>query len=128
MSRSTFILIICIYGILQGTAMLLIPTFVSKNFGGDPTNNFELALWGFFGIINVTNSIIALYLRKSTDNEIVKVWLIGIGIAYFALFGFSIFNHFVRGLPFNDSSPIDYTLWILFGAGAIYYWGKSEKN
>lgn len=49
MTRSTFILIMSIYGMLRGLAMLFIPTIVSKNFGGDPTNNFELALWGFFG-------------------------------------------------------------------------------
>lgn len=127
MTRSTFILIISIYGILQGLAMLLIPTIVSKNFGGDPSNNFELALWGFFGIVNIANGIIFLKLRKSIDNLLVKTYLLVIGIAYFAFFGFSIFNHFVRGLPFNDSSPVDYTLWILFGAGAIYYWGKSDK-
>lgn len=128
MSRSTFILILCIYGILQGIAMLLIPAFVSKNFGGDPTNQFELSLWGFFGIINIASCIIYLNLRKSTDNQLVKTYLLVIGCAYFAIFGFSIFNHFVRGLPFNASSPVDYTLWIIFGAGALYYWGKSEKN
>jgi hypothetical protein len=127
MSRSTFILIISIYGLLQGIAQLFFPTFVSKNFGGDPTNNFELALWGFFGIINIASCIIYLKLRKSADNELVKTYLLVIGCAYFAIFGFSIFNHFVRNLPFNASSPVDYTLWILFGAGALYYWGKREK-
>jgi hypothetical protein len=127
MSRSTFILIMSIYGMLQGLAMLFIPTVVSKNFGGDPTNNFELALWGFFGIINIASCIIYLNLRKSSDIQLIKTYLLVIGLAYFAIFGFSIFNHFVRGLPFNDSSPVDYTLWVLFGAGALYYWGKSEK-
>lgn len=127
MSRSTFILIISIYGILQGTAMLFIPTVVSKNFGGDPTNNFELALWGFFGIINIANCIIFLNFRKSTDNQLVKIYLLVIGLAYFAIFGFSIFNHFVRNLPFNNSSPVDYTLWIFFGAGALYYWNKIKE-
>jgi hypothetical protein len=127
MSRSTFILILCIYGLLQGTAMLLVPTIVSKNFGGDPTNNFELALWGFFGITIIASNIIYLNLRKSSDNQLVKLWLLVLGISYFALFGFSIFNHFVRGLAFNDSSPIDYTIWILFGCGALYYWNRSEK-
>lgn len=127
MSRSTFILIINIYSILQGTAMLLIPSIVSKNFGGDPTNNFELALWGFFGIVNIANGIIFLKLRKSNDMQLIKIFLLMIGLAYFALFAFSIFNHFVRGLPFNDSSPIDYTIWILFGGGALYYWNKLEN-
>jgi hypothetical protein len=126
MTRSTFILIICIYGMLQGLAMLFVPKIVSKNFGGDPTNNFEMALWGFFGIINIANNIIFLNLRKSNDNQLVKIFLLVIGLAYFAIFGFSIFNHFVRSLPFNNSSPVDYTLWILFGAGALYYWNKSK--
>ncbi len=107
--------------------MLLIPSIVSKNFGGDPSNNFELALWGFFGIVNIANGIIFLKLRKSNDNQLVKTYLLVLGFAYFAFFGFSIFNHFVRNLPMNDSSPIDYTLWILFGGGGLYYWNKIEK-
>ncbi len=127
MSRSTFILIISIYGILQGTAMLFIPAIVSKNFGGDPTNKFELALWGFFGIINIASCSIYLQIRKSSDNQLIKTYLLVIGLAYFAIFAFSIYNHFVRNLPFNNSSPVDYTIWILAGCGSLYYWNKSGK-
>ncbi len=127
MSRSTFILIVAVYGILQGLAQLFIPTFVSKNFGGDPTNNFELALWGFFGLINLSHSILFLYFRKCTDSQVIKSMLLIFSIVFFGLIALSVFNHFARNLPFNDSSPVDYTIWFLLGIGSLYYWNRSDK-
>ncbi len=124
MKRSTFILIVCIYGFLLGIAMVLATKSTVAFFGGDPENFHEVSIMRFFGILHLGFNFVALSIRNSLDTKVVKAFLLAIAFVLVASLSNSLYNVFGMGLAQNQSFWFDNGLWALLGIGSIYYYSK----
>ena len=124
MKRSTFILIVCIYGFLLGLAMVLATKSTVAFFGGDPENFHEVSIMRFFGILHLGFNFVALSIRNSLDTKVVKAFLLAIAFVLFASLSNGLYNVFGMGLAQNQSFWFDNALWALLGLGSIYFYSK----
>jgi hypothetical protein len=53
--------------------------------------------------------------------------LLGVAFVLFASLGTAIYAVYGRELPMHKTALFDWTLWIVLGIGALYFWSK-EKN
>lgn len=124
MKRSTFILIVCIYGFLLGLTMVLATKSTVAFFGGDPENFREVSIMRFFGILHLGFNFVALSIRNSLDTIVVKAFLLAIAFVLFASLSNGLYNVFGMGLAQNQSFWFDNALWAALGLGSIYFYSK----
>lgn len=127
MTRSTFILIICIYGFLLGFVMLFLPGFAVAQYGGNPNNMHETSTMQFFGVLHLSYNFVVLAIRKSADVAVVRSYLLGTAFVCFASLGLGTYYIGSGQLPWSNSYMVDLVLWVTLGAGCLYYAFRSRS-
>jgi hypothetical protein len=126
MTRQTFILIVTIYGFLLALSMVFLSADAVKYFGGNPDNIQEVGLMQYLGVAHLGFNFIGLNLRKSTDSQSVRAYLIGVAIVTFGALVLALYNVFGKNLPIHPTAYIDWGLWAILGLGALYFWSKEK--
>lgn len=121
MARSTFILIISIYGFLLGIFMLLAPSFTLSYFGRDPGDIYQVSWLGFFGALHIAFNYVGISLRKSGNSTIIKAYLTSVTFLLFVSAGLALYGTNVRGIPQHATFFFDIGLWIVLGVGGLYF-------
>jgi hypothetical protein len=126
MTRSTFILIICLYGFLLGVVMLFLPAVAVSQYGGNASNMHGTSTMQFFGVLHLSYNFVVLAIRKSADTAVVKSYLLGVAFVCFASFGLGLYYISTGQLPWRNSYVVDCILWLSMGTGSLYFWNKEK--
>jgi len=126
MKRSTFVLIICIYGFLLGITMFFFSKSTVAFFDGDPENFHEVGLMRFFGALHLGFNFVGLSIRHTLDTKVAKAYLLGTAFVFLASLGTGLYNVYGLGLPPNDSFWFDSSLWTILGLGCLYFYSKEK--
>ena len=107
MNKKTFILIVSIYGFLLAVSMLFMPAEAVKYFGGVATDVHQLGLMQNIGMVHLAFNFVGLQTRNSSDNQVVRAYLIAVMIATFGGITIALYNVFGRDLPIHSTAYFD---------------------
>jgi hypothetical protein len=78
------------------------------------------------GMVHLSFNFIGFQIRKTTDNQTIKAYLIAVMIATFGGIALALFNVFGRNLPLHSTAYLDWGIWAILGFGAFYFWSKEK--
>ncbi|MCY7350131.1 MAG: hypothetical protein LH606_05630 [Cytophagaceae bacterium] len=121
MSRSTFILLLSIYGFLLAAGMLFAPAALLAGYGQPRVDNTHVAIFQFLGIANLGLNIIGLLVRNAEPSPGLRAYLAGTTITLFGGVVLGVY-HVLAGIAPADPTFLIDTGWrFLLGVGAGYY-------
>jgi hypothetical protein len=124
MSRNTFILIVSVYSLALGLFMLFAPASATAYFGGDTANTYQVALFRFIGVLDAGLGIIGLLLWRYTNQEAMRVALLGFTWTGLASLAAGMYNAYVVQIPLQSTAYVDWAIWGGLGLGSLYFWNK----
>lgn len=127
MKKSTFILIVSIYGFALGIAMLLFPEWVLKHFNRNSTDIYQLSWVNFFGALHITFCIVGISLRKSNNSATLKAYFSSLVFLNFTSIGLGLYDVYIRQIPQHGTFYFDLATWAVLGCGALYFISKERE-
>lgn len=121
MPRSTFILLVSLYGLLIVIGMLVAPEAMLQVYGIPIIDKFHIALYQFLGMPILGLSVIGLLIRNAEPSLGLRAYLTGHATNILCFVALSVYQVTVRGLPASTFFTVD-SLWRLgLGLGLVYY-------
>lgn len=126
MSRSTFLLIVSVYLMALGLFGLVVPAQATGYFGGDSTNEYQVALFRFIGVLNAGLGFIGLLLRRQGNQDTMRTALLGFAWLGLASLAAGMYNAYVVKIPLQSTAYFDWAVWGGLGLASLYYWNQRK--
>lgn len=126
MKSNTFILIVALYSFVLGLPSLFMPSLSLEYFAGEPNNLQQQSLMNFIGGYQIALGMIGLFIYKANEPTARRAWLLAIAFLTILAIVLQYYNKNIRQIPVGDTYLIDWAIWVLIAAGAIYFWTKEK--
>jgi len=121
MSRSTFILLISLYGLLLAVGMLFAPVALLAGYGNPRVDNTHIAIFQFLGIATLGLNTVGLMIRNTEPSPGLRAYLAGTTVTLFGGVVLGVYQVLVGISPPDPTFLIDTGWRFLLGVGAGYY-------
>lgn len=121
MSRSTFILLASLYGLLLSVGMLFAPEALLQTYGNPVKDTLHIVLFQFLGMSNLAVGIIGLLVRNAEPSLGLRAYLTGSAVNIIGGVALGVYHVTMLGIPNSTFFTVD-SLWRLaLGLGMMYY-------
>ncbi|MBC7891380.1 MAG: hypothetical protein H7Y12_04130 [Sphingobacteriaceae bacterium] len=121
MSRSTFILVVSLYGLLLSLGMLFAPEPLLQGYGNPVKDTLHVVLFQFLGMSNLGVAIIGLLIRNAEPSLGLRAFLTGQAVTLVGGVALGVYHVTMMGVPNSTFFTVD-SLWRLaLGLGMVYY-------
>lgn len=121
MPRSTFILLLSMYGFLLAIGMLFAPVALLAGYGQPRVDNVHIAIFQFLGIANLALNTIGLMVRNAEPSPGLRAYLTGVAVSLFGGVALGVYQVLAGIAPADPTFLIDTGWRFLLGLGAAYY-------
>jgi len=128
MSRSLFLLLTGIYGLLLAAAMLFMPTATLITYGVAKPDLDHMAAIQYIGMANGMLGFMSLALRNSPNSYALRIYLLAqvINIIGGVLLGF--YQVYGLHVPASDFFFVDSLVRLAIGLAFLYYYNQESKQ
>ncbi len=126
MKSNTFILIVALYSFVLGIPSLFLPGLSLEYFAGEPNNLQQHSLMNFIGCYQIALGSIGLLIYRAQEPTARRAWLLAIAFLTISAIILQYYNKYIRQIPVGSTYIIDWAIWAIIAAGAIYFWNKEK--
>ena len=127
MSRSLFLLLTGIYGLVLTLAMLFAPEATIRNYGAPAVNLNQIALMQFLGLSTGAIALITLLNRNAPNSYTLRTLLLAQALLLVGGVVLGIYHATVVHVPMNSFFIGDSLFRLVLGLGFVYFYNRESK-
>jgi len=128
MSRSLFLLLTGIYGLLLAAAMLFMPTATLINYGVAKPGLNHLASIQYLGMANLMLGFISLALRSSPNSYALRIYLLAQAIHIIGGVLLGVYQTYGLHIPASDFFYVESLVRLAIGLAFLYYYNQATRQ
>lgn len=127
MSRSLFLLILGIYGVLSALSMVFFAKSALESYGAPTDDLSHISTMQFLGVANIGFAVLALLNRNAPNSIALRNGLLASAIVVFGGVLKGLYDLFVLHPPMSAFFIGDTVFRLLVGLGLVYFYNRESK-
>ena len=128
MSRSIFLLLAGIYGLLLTISMVFTPELAIRSYGSPETNLYHIALMQFLGLSTGATALMNLLNSNAPNSYTLRTLLLAQALLLVGGVALGIYHAVVVHVPMNSLFIGDSVFRLVLGLGFVYFYNREIQQ